>query len=68
MAFAKGHKRIGGRKKGIPGIVTAGFSAAEACRAEGVDPFAVLAAMAAGKYCTTEVRPAAETLCRYLQP
>ena len=66
MPFAKGHKRIGGRKKGIPAIVTASFSAAEACRKLGVDPFEVLAKMAAEDDMEIS-RPAAETLCRYLQ-
>jgi len=66
MPFAKGRKKTGGRKKGIPAIVTASFSAAEACRKLGVDPFEVLAKMAAEDDMEIS-RPAAETLCRYLQ-
>jgi hypothetical protein len=68
MTFVKGRTKTGGRKKGIPAIAAAGFSAAEACRARGVNPFEVLAEMAAGRDCTDNIRPAAETLCRYLQP
>jgi len=69
MPFVKGRKKTGGRMKGIPGTVSASYSAAEACRAQGIDPFAILAAMAARGQCSNDnIRPAAETLCRYLQP
>src|SRR5208282_5556489 len=67
MPFEKGHKKIGGRRKGIPAIFNAAFSAAEACQALGVNPFAVLTDIAAGNHFSDEARPAAEALCRYLQ-
>jgi hypothetical protein len=65
MRFEKGHKKLGGRKKGT---INKRTRVEEVCQEAGIDPFAILAEIASSAKEETTRLAAAKELARYLEP